>query len=437
MMLLCLAFALFPSLFAWLRRALAARASAARRCCWRPFAWVATEILRAHTFFRFSWCLLGYSQHANAARSSRSRASRRVYGVSFLVAVVVARSSPTSRLETRPAAARAAALGVAGRAAGRGLARTARGRLAQPIADDRAHPGGPRAGRIRQDEKWDPAQAWTQHRPPPRRSPQQAARAGRAARGLAGVGGALPLRPQPEPSPRSSATWRAQRGIHLLFGNDDRERGARRATALFVGAKMLDPDRRPGPALPQDPPGARSASTCRCSRCSRWAGASRPSSCEQVADFTPGHGARRRRRSTATASGASICYEAIFPDLVRQLRGGRRGAAGQHHERRLVRTHLGAPPAPGHGRVPRGGERQVPGARRQHRHHRGRRPARPRAGAHARCSSRRVLVRDVPFVPGTTFYARHGDVFAWALLRRAWPAAALLERADLGRVRIE
>ena len=24
-----------------------------------------------------------------------------------------------------------------------------------------------------------------------------------------------------------------------------------------------------------------------------------------------------------------------------------------------------------------------------------------------------VIVRDVPFVPGTTFYARHGDVFAW------------------------
>ena len=26
---------------------------------------------------------------------------------------------------------------------------------------------------------------------------------------------------------------------------------------------------------------------------------------------------------------------------------------------------------------------------------------------------RAVLVRDVPFVPGRTFYARYGDVFAW------------------------
>ena len=30
-----------------------------------------------------------------------------------------------------------------------------------------------------------------------------------------------------------------------------------------------------------------------------------------------------------------------------------------------------------------------------------------------------VLVRDVPFVPGKTFYARHGDVFAWACLAAA------------------
>ena len=27
-----------------------------------------------------------------------------------------------------------------------------------------------------------------------------------------------------------------------------------------------------------------------------------------------------------------------------------------------------------------------------------------------------VLVRDVPFLKGSTFYARHGDVFAWAAL---------------------
>jgi apolipoprotein N-acyltransferase len=27
-----------------------------------------------------------------------------------------------------------------------------------------------------------------------------------------------------------------------------------------------------------------------------------------------------------------------------------------------------------------------------------------------------VVVRDVPFVAETTFYARHGDVFAWACL---------------------
>jgi apolipoprotein N-acyltransferase len=29
---------------------------------------------------------------------------------------------------------------------------------------------------------------------------------------------------------------------------------------------------------------------------------------------------------------------------------------------------------------------------------------------------RTVLVRDVPFLPGRTFYAQYGDVFAWGCL---------------------
>jgi apolipoprotein N-acyltransferase len=32
---------------------------------------------------------------------------------------------------------------------------------------------------------------------------------------------------------------------------------------------------------------------------------------------------------------------------------------------------------------------------------------------------RRAIVRDVPIVPGLTFYARRGDVFAWGCLGTA------------------
>ena len=38
---------------------------------------------------------------------------------------------------------------------------------------------------------------------------------------------------------------------------------------------------------------------------------------------------------------------------------------------------------------------------------------------------RTLLVREVPFVPGLTFYARHGDVFAWSCLALAAALTAL------------
>jgi apolipoprotein N-acyltransferase len=38
-----------------------------------------------------------------------------------------------------------------------------------------------------------------------------------------------------------------------------------------------------------------------------------------------------------------------------------------------------------------------------------------------------VLVRDVPLLTGTTFYARHGDLFAWGCLA----AAAALTAAGI------
>ena len=42
-----------------------------------------------------------------------------------------------------------------------------------------------------------------------------------------------------------------------------------------------------------------------------------------------------------------------------------------------------------------------------------------------------VLVRDVPLLAGSTFYTRHGDVFAWACLGGgAGPDHGRLEKAQ-------
>ena len=44
-----------------------------------------------------------------------------------------------------------------------------------------------------------------------------------------------------------------------------------------------------------------------------------------------------------------------------------------------------------------------------------------------------TLVREVAFVPGTTFYARHGDVFAWGCLAAAAAVTAATWRRERQR----
>jgi apolipoprotein N-acyltransferase len=46
---------------------------------------------------------------------------------------------------------------------------------------------------------------------------------------------------------------------------------------------------------------------------------------------------------------------------------------------------------------------------------------------------RRAVVREVPIVPGLTFYARHGDVFAWGCLGSAAALTALAARRRRAR----
>ena len=102
--------ALFPALFAVLVARWVAVAGP-QALLLAPFAWVATEVLRAYTFFRFPWCLLGYSQQPNLPVIQLSRYTA-VYGVSFLLALASAVLAYVA-VEARPDRRRAALVGLA------------------------------------------------------------------------------------------------------------------------------------------------------------------------------------------------------------------------------------------------------------------------------------------------------------------------------------
>jgi len=415
MCLLCLALALFPSLFGWMvgtwHRAFGPRALLAA-----PVGWVATEILRAHTLFNFSWCLLGYSQHANLPVIQVAR-----YGAVYAVSLVVAQVSAVLAyvvVETRPRPRRAAALATAGVMA----AVLAHGWwvASRPVVE---------SGRIRvalvqasvlQEEKWDSDQAWRNlglHIDLTRLAAADRAR--------------LVIWPEsavPFYFDHSAALARElqslvrERGLYLIFGNDDREGSDERRERFWVGAKMLTPEGELGlryhkvrlvPFGEYVP--IQSVLTL--------GGRVSAKVVKQVADFTPG-----TEYATGLVDGHKvgtfICYEAIFPDAVREFAAagaellvnitndawyGRTSAPYQHmamaafraveNGKYLVRaanTGVTAVVDP-HGRVLQ----------------------------HTSLFERTMLVRDVPFVPGTTFYARHGDVFAWACLALSVALTAL------------
>jgi apolipoprotein N-acyltransferase len=402
MTLLCLALALFPSLFAWMVWRWTRRFGGAALLL-APFAWVATEILRAHTLFRFSWCLLGYSQQPNIPFIQIARYGA-VYAVSFVVAAAGAVLAYLAVARTPQARAGAAsglavlvwAVGMHGSwVLGRPVASTGRVRVGLVQAS------------IRQDEKWDPSRAWDnvdRHVVLTQRAAEQGARL------VVWPESAVPFYFDHTPGVATRLQHLAQvHRIHLLFGNDDREQGP--GGRVFVGAKMLDPSGELvlryhkirlvpfGEYVPMQPLltlGGRYAAKL----------------VDQVADFTPGT-EHVLGRVEGHAVGATICYEAIFPDMVRGFaKGGaellvnitndawygRSSAPHQHLAMAAFRavengTYLVRAANTGISAVvdPRG-----------------------RILETTPLFEPAVLVRDVPFVPATTFYSRHGDVFAWA-----------------------
>lgn len=418
--LLCLAVALFPALFGWLVARWSLRFGTAALLL-APVAWVATEMLRSYTFFRFAWCLLGYSQHAHLPFVQIASVTA-VYGVSFLVALPAAGvgyavAEGGSRRGRQAAAAALAAVVLAW-----GYGAWA---LRQPVETTGTVKVGLVQASIPQDQKWNPRRAYENIE---RHVVLTRSAASRGARFVVWPESAVPFYFDEggvvaEDLQALASGWQ----LHLFFGNDDREPDENgRTVKAWVGAKMLSPEGRLafryhkrrlvpfGEYVPLQPLltlGGRYAAKL----------------VQQVADFTAGTEASLGRVDGHPV-GAFICYEAIFPDLARELAAegaqllvnvtndawyGRTSAPHQHlamavfraveNRRYLVRaanTGISAVVDP-HGRVLERTALFEPA----------------------------LIVADVPFVSGTTFYARHGDVFGWTCLL----AAAAFTAASFGR----
>ncbi len=403
MVALCLAFSVFHALFGWATARFTSGGLGTAGLLGAPFAWVALEYSRSITFFQFPWCLLGYSQHAELPFIQIASVTA-VYGVSFVLAASSALLAILA-LDKRAAWRRSAAVGaVLLVVASWGYGRWA---MSQPVHQTGRITVGLVQGGIRQEDKWVPENAWSNVDRHLELSQKAAAQ---GARLVVWPESAVPFLFDEDPELAGLLRKMvARQRVYLFFGNDDRERRPDGSGLIYVGAKLLAPDGRLlaryrkiqlvpfGEYVPLQPlftMGGRYAAKL----------------VQQVSDFTPGTEATTGLVDGHRVGGF-ICYEAIFPALVRRFAAGgaellinvtndawygTTSAPYQHmamaafraveNRRYLVRaanTGITAVVDP-YGRVLE----------------------------KTQLFDTAVLVREVPFVTGETFYARHGDLFA-------------------------
>jgi apolipoprotein N-acyltransferase len=399
MVALCLAVALFPLLFGWATARVVSTFGTAG-LLGAPFLWVATELLRAHTFFEFPWCLLGYSQHAFLPVIQVASVTA-VYGVSFILA---ASSSLVAYaiLETRPRRRSAALVGLAAL-----LAATLGGgawAMSRPVPETGRIVVGLVQGGIRQEDKWVPENALDNVG---RHLELTAEAARRGARLVVWPESAVPFLYDRDAGLAAllQETVRSHR-IYLFFGNDDLDTASGR---IYVGAKLLSPEGRLtaryrkihlvpfGEYVPLQ-------------RVFTFGGRFAAKLVQEVSDFSPG-----KEAVTAVVDGhrigGYICYEAIFPALVRRF-----PAAGAELLVNITNdAWYGTTSAP-YQHLAMAAFRAVENRRYMVRA--------ANTGITAvvdpwgrvleptRLFDRTVLVREVPLVAETTFYTRHGDLFA-------------------------
>jgi apolipoprotein N-acyltransferase len=413
---LAAAFGLFPAVFGLAQaRLIAAFGPAAILAA--PVPWVATEFLREHLLFGFAWCLLGYSQ-VDFVELIQISSVTAVHGVSFVVASVSAAAAhamvePDAGRRRRGLTWTAALLAGAltfGHVTLRGAWSAGMG---FPVAVIQAS--------IPQDQKWDPDLLLAnieQHL-----ALSRAAAADRARLIVwpeSAVGPAIDDHPEIRERLARLAT---DAGVFLLFGNDDHVRTAG-GVRSYVGAKLIEPGgglalryRKMrlvpfGEYMPRLP----------------LVGSVGPFErlVESVSDFSPGDEPAVGDVMGARV-GAFICYEAIFPSLVRRFTAngaqvlvnvtndgwyGTSSAPYQHfamarfraveNRRFLIRaanTGISAIVDP-FGRVV----------------------------ARTELFETRHLAGEISAISDETFYSRHGDVFAWTVVGLAAVLAGAAER---------
>ena len=368
-----------------------------------PFLFVACEFLREFLLFGFPWCLLGYSQ-IDFPEFIQIASFTAVHGVSFLLAssaAGLARLFTAGSAFERRLGVTLPALLVSGAMA------FGHGRLQQPLVGDGTLTVGVIQASISQDQKWEEALLQSNidaHMTLSREAVDRDARL--LVWPESAVGYELDLYPQAR---KEITDFTAREGVFLLTGNDDRERDTGGEVRSYVGAKLISPGGEIalryhkmrlvpfGEYLPLPPFISSFLSIRRLT--------------QGVSDFTPG-----TRAETGSVQGLSvgafICYEAIFPSLVRRfpLAGaqvlfnltndgwyGTSAAPYQHYAMarfRAVENHRFLVRAANTGISaiidPFGREL-----------------------VKSELMERRALVGEVRGISELTFYARHGDVFAW------------------------
>jgi apolipoprotein N-acyltransferase len=420
MVALCLAFSGFHALFGWATARLAATFGPAG-LLGAPLVWVATELLRAHTFFEFPWCLLGYSQHDNLPFIQIASLTA-VYGVSFLVSAasaVLAFVAVEKTARRRWAALAALVLLLGGSFAWGTWV------MGRPIPETGRVVVGLVQGGIRQEDKWVPENAWANIGRHLELTRQAAAR---GARLVVWPESAVPFLFDEEGALAALLRETVRREhIYLFFGNDDRESLPDGEERIYVGAKLLDPQGELvyryrkmhlvpfGEYVPLKglfTLGGRFAAKL----------------VQEVSDFTPGSHATTGEVD-GHRIGGYICYEAIFPSLVRRF-------AAEGAELLVNVTNdawYGTTSAP-YQHLAMAAFRAVENGRYMVRAANTGITAvvdpRGRVLDETRLFERAVLVREVPFVRAETFYARHGDLFAWACAAAALALLAASFRAS-------
>lgn len=421
--LLALAFGLFLGAFGALQAHLAL-AFGFRSLLLTPFAFVTCEFLRQYLLFGFPWCLLGYSQ-VDFPEFIQVASFTAVHGVSFLLAASSAglahallTSSASERRKGVTCAAVPLCVALAFGHARLQLPLEARGGLSVGVIQ----------ASIPQNQKWETTLLQSNI---DRHLALSRDAIARGAKLLVWPESAIAYEIDLYPEVlRQVSRLTTREGVFLLAGNDDRERDPEGVVRSYVGAKLISPEGRIsmryrkmrlvpfGEYLPVP------AFVSRALAIERLV--------DNVSDFTAGKAASTGR-VFGVSVGAFICYEAIFPSLVRRfsLNGaqvlfnltndgwyGTSAAPYQHYAMarfRAVENHRFLVRAANTGISaiidPFGREL-----------------------VRSDLMESRALVGDVTAISELTFYARHGDVFAWfavVLCALAAGVAAFYPRAPL------